>query len=93
MFTATTTVNRAKPIAIIFCRISRLPDEERGTMSLDSQEFAINSYLQQNGIRIYVVIKTVGSAYKTFEPIEQLLSVLKNIERRISIKEWFCSLY
>lgn len=77
------TMSRVKPIAIVFCRISRIPDEERGTMSLDSQEHAILRKLQEYGLGVYVSLKTVGSAYKTFEPLNQLLSVLRSSRNKV----------
>ena len=43
------TTIRVNPVAIIFCRISRLPDEERGTISLDSQEYAISANIRDHG--------------------------------------------
>lgn len=76
-------MSRTKPIAIVFCRLSRLPDEERGTMSLESQEYSILRKLEEFGLGIYISLKTVGSAYKTFEPIKQLLSVLRSSRNKV----------
>ncbi len=67
-----------KPTAIIFCRISRIPDEENGVMSLSSQEYAILRALETLGVTVYISLKTVGSAYAVCNPQEQLMGVLRN---------------
>ena len=77
------SVSRVKSIAIIFCRLSRLPDEERGTMSLDSQEYAILRKIEELGLGIYISIKTIGSAYNTFHPQDQLLSVMRSARNKV----------
>jgi len=74
---------RVKSLAIVFCRLSRLPDEERGTMSLDSQEYAIQQALQSHSIGVFMAIKTVGSGYHGCEPQRQLISVLKGSKNKI----------
>jgi len=74
---------KVKSLAIVFCRLSRLPDESRGVMSLDSQEFAILQALREHGIGVYISIKTVGSAYAGCDPQRQLINVLKNSKNKI----------
>lgn len=74
---------KVKSLAVVFCRLSRLPDEARGIMSLDSQEFAILQALREHGIGVYMSIKTVGSAYTRCEPQHQLINVLKNSKNKI----------
>lgn len=74
---------KVKSLAIVFCRLSRLPDDARGVMSLDSQEFAILQALREHGIGVYMSIKTVGSAYAGCEPQRQLINVLKNSKNKI----------
>lgn len=74
-------MSRVKSIAIIFCRVSRLSDD-RGIMSLDSQEYSIIRKLEEFGLGVYISLKTVGSAYNTFEPQNQLLSVLRSSKNK-----------
>lgn len=74
---------KVKSLAIVFCRLSRLPDDVRGVMSLDSQEFAILQALRDHGIGVYMSIKTVGSAYAGCEPQRQLINVLKSSKNKI----------
>jgi DNA invertase Pin-like site-specific DNA recombinase len=77
---------KVKSLAIVFCRLSRLPDATRGVLSLDSQEFAILQALQEHGIGVYVTIKMVGSAYNAktgCEPQRQLINTLKNSKNKI----------
>ena len=51
--------------AIIYCRISRTPDYifGSGVMSLDSQESAIATFICGMGIRVFAILKNVGSAF------------------------------
>ncbi len=77
---------KVKSLAIVFCRLSRLPDAARGVLSLDSQEFAILQALQEHGIGVYLTIKMVGSAYNAktgCEPQRQLINTLKNSKNKI----------
>ncbi len=80
---ATTSIPRAKSLAIVFCRLSRLPDEERGTMSLDSQEYAIQQALSSHGIGVFMSIKTVGSGYHGCYPQQHLINVLQNSKNKV----------
>jgi hypothetical protein len=50
-----------KSVAIIYCRISRIPDGRNGVLSLDSQEAYIKNLIGNMGV--YSVLKNVGSAY------------------------------
>jgi len=81
--TNTTNATRVKSLAIVFCRLSRLPDDVRGIMSLDSQEHTILQALLAHGIGVYISIKTIGSAYHGCEPQRQLINVLKNSKNKI----------
>jgi DNA invertase Pin-like site-specific DNA recombinase len=51
-----------KPIAIVYCRLSRVADSR--IMSLDSQEFAIQKWLENNNMGVFKTLKEVGSAFK-----------------------------
>jgi DNA invertase Pin-like site-specific DNA recombinase len=72
------SIKTNKPTAIVFCRISRIPDEENGIMSLSSQEYAILRSLETRGENVYTTLKTVGSAYTVCVPQEQLLGILRH---------------
>ena len=60
---STTTV--AKPIAIVYCRISRMRDSS--VMSLDSQEFAIKNWLEGKNMGVFKTLKEIGSAFVRFK--------------------------
>lgn len=60
-----TTTVITKPTAIVYCRLSRVGDT--GVMSLDSQEFAIKRWLEENNIGVFKALKEVGSAYCRFK--------------------------
>lgn len=75
-------VKNVKSQAIIFCRLSRTPDEKRGIMSLDSQEYSILQAIPKD-MGIFMSIKTTGSAYRGCEPQRQLINVLKSSKNKI----------
>jgi len=60
---STTTVS--KPIAIVYCRLSRMRDSS--VMSLDSQEFAIKNWLEGRNMSIFKTLKEIGSAFVRFK--------------------------
>jgi DNA invertase Pin-like site-specific DNA recombinase len=60
---STTTVS--KPIAIVYCRLSRMRDSS--VMSLDSQEFAIKNWLEGKNMSIFKTLKEIGSAFVRFK--------------------------
>jgi DNA invertase Pin-like site-specific DNA recombinase len=66
----------SKPIAIVYCRLSRIADSR--VMSLDSQEFAIKNWLESNNINVFKTLKEVGSAFKPFKG-KKTVSDLKRI--------------
>jgi DNA invertase Pin-like site-specific DNA recombinase len=69
--------------AIIFCRLSRVADPERGVLSLDSQEHAIRQYLEECRIGVFAVLRSVGSAYKT--PQTDLKNMLKSCKGKVLV--------
>jgi len=72
-------MNIYKNKAIVYCRLSRIPDASRGILSLDSQEFAIKNFLDVNGLEVFSVTKHVGSAYSTEQnELKQLLNQSRN---------------
>ena len=77
-----TFINK-KNIAIIYCRISRVPDVERGIMSLDSQEFAIKRFLETHKMGVFSIFKNSGSAFKT--PQTELKNFLKTCKNKILV--------
>lgn len=71
--------NKKKNIAIIYCRLSRIPDAERGVLSLDSQEFAIKRFLDTHNMGIFSILKNTGSAFKSSQiEVKNLLKTCKN---------------
>ena len=60
---STTTVS--KPIAIVYCRLSRMRDSS--VMSLDSQEFAIKNWLEGKNMSVFKTLKEIGSAFVRFK--------------------------
>lgn len=79
----TFTISNKKNIAIIYCRISRVPDAERGVMSLDSQEFAIKRFLETHKLGVFSIFKNSGSAFKT--PQTELKNFLKTCKNKILV--------
>lgn len=75
--------------AIIFCRVSRLQNENNnssslpGVTSLSSQEFSICRSIETHGINIYTILKTIGSAYSKCLPQQQLIDVLNKTKNKI----------
>lgn len=68
-----------KNTAIIYCRLSRVPDAARGVMSLDSQEFSIKTFLTEHNLGVYSILKNTGSAFKSLQTdIKNLLKSCKN---------------
>ena len=55
----------AKPIAIVYCRLSRMRDSS--VMSLDSQEFAIKTWLEGKNMSVFKTLKEIGSAFVRFK--------------------------
>jgi DNA invertase Pin-like site-specific DNA recombinase len=78
-----TFIINKKNIAIIYCRISRVPDAERGIMSLDSQEFAIKRFLETRKMGVFSIFKNTGSAFKT--PQTELKNFLKTCKNKILV--------
>ena len=74
------TMNIKKNIAIVYCRLSRVPDATRGVLSLDSQEFAIKNFLRERNMGIYSTLKNIGSAYKG--PQTDLKNLLKSCKNK-----------
>lgn len=72
-----------KSVAIVYCRLSRIPDVERGIMSLESQEFAIKEFLRALKMQVYSVLKTVGSAYNKPQP--DLLNALSTSKNKVLV--------
>jgi DNA invertase Pin-like site-specific DNA recombinase len=67
-----------KPIAIVYCRLSRMRDSS--VMSLDSQEFAIKTWLEGRNIGIFKTLKEIGSAFVRFKSKSSFThSDLKNV--------------
>ena len=72
------TSNMNSNTVIIYCRLSRTPNGDRGIISLDSQEYAINIYISKNGWKVYSVLKNIGSAYRGEQnEIKQMLRSCK----------------
>lgn len=66
-----------KSVAIIYCRVSRIPDGKNGILSLDSQEAYIKNVIGNMGV--YSVLKNVGSAYNNNQDdLMYLLNSCKN---------------
>lgn len=68
-------------IAIIFARISRKPDAERGIMSLDSQEHEIRGFLARNNMGVFAVLKSIGSAYRGNQ--DDIKGMLRSCKRKL----------
>jgi DNA invertase Pin-like site-specific DNA recombinase len=51
--------------AIVYCRLSRVGNS--GVVSLSSQEFAIERYLETQGLGVFKTFKDIGSAFKRFK--------------------------
>lgn len=67
--------------AIIYCRLSRVPDADRGILSLDSQEYAIKEFITKLGLGIYSVLKNIGSAYKL--PQTELKNYISSCKNKV----------
>jgi DNA invertase Pin-like site-specific DNA recombinase len=67
---------KRKNIAIVYCRVSRVADESRGVLSLDSQEFAIKAFLETKNMGVHSVLKNTGSAFN--KPQTELKNLLKS---------------
>ena len=83
LWVMTFIINNKKNIAIVYCRISRIPDAERGVMSLDSQEFAIKRFLETHKLGVFSIFKNTGSAFKT--PQTELKTFLKTCKNKILV--------
>ena len=79
----TNTNIKKNNIAIIYCRLSRVPDAERGVMSLDSQEFSIKRFLETRNLGVFSIFKNTGSAFKT--PQTELKSFLKTCKNKMLV--------
>jgi DNA invertase Pin-like site-specific DNA recombinase len=72
-----------KKNGIIYCRLSRVPDNSRGVLSLDSQEHAIKAFMKNWKIGIYGILKNIGSAFS--KPQTDLKNYLKNCKNKVLI--------
>ena len=83
------TSRTSNQLAIIFCRVSRLQNEDNGTSSipgvtsLSSQEFSICHSVEKHGVDIHTILKTIGSAYSKCLPQQQLIDVLNKTKNKI----------
>lgn len=64
--------------AIVYCRLSKSSDNK--SISLDSQEHAINKYLYLRGIKTFKILKSIGSAYN--KPQTDICSVLSSCKNK-----------
>jgi DNA invertase Pin-like site-specific DNA recombinase len=54
---------------IIYCRQSKADSET--PLSLDSQEYANKEYMKSNNMRLYKVVKDIGSAFSKPNRLEK----------------------
>lgn len=78
-----TIEKKIKNIGIVYCRLSRMPSEKFGVMSLDSQEHAIQHFMKARGIGTYAVLKNIGSAFN--KPQTELKTFLRGCKNKILI--------
>jgi DNA invertase Pin-like site-specific DNA recombinase len=67
--------------AIIYCRVSRTNDDK--TMSLDSQEYAIKHFNDDNNFGTFKILKDIGSAFN--KPQTDLKNILKSCKNKTLI--------
>lgn len=72
-----------KNVAIVYCRLSRVPDASRSILSLESQEYAIKQFLLVRGWGVYLTLKNIGSAYS--KPQTDLKAILRGSKGKILV--------
>ena len=72
-----------KPVAIVFCRLSRPPSKTHGIMSLASQQFSINHFREKFEMGIHAVLQSVGSAFS--KPQTDILNLMKSSKNKVVI--------
>jgi len=72
-----------KPVAIVFCRLSRPPSKTHGVMSLASQQFSINHFREKYEMGTHAVLQSVGSAFS--KPQTDILNLMKSSKNKVVI--------